>query len=202
MKRLIVLIFVINGCLAATSQAQNAYRYLTTWYMGSLVTQNGDTLSGEIQFNWETNSLKIKQRGTLKAYSSSNISTFEFFDPYWRSNRYFISQLVTQKKSDYQIPAFFELLFYGKISILMRENDNESTFLNIKKLIKPSVECYLRFPEGNLKRYDGRRKVLYELLPSHHSELDEFITRKGLNIGNLADLVRILQYYDKLEGSQ
>jgi hypothetical protein len=187
-------------CLSHT-QAQAPYPYRTTWYLGALSTKTGEELAGEMQFDWETNSLKIKQEETIKTFSPSNVAKFEFFDPNWKEQRHFVS-LPFSKKGRYASPRFFEILLEGKVSVLMRENNVEAVgIIKFKNMTKTPSECYLYTEGESPKRFDGRPKLLYQILPHHHADLKEFIERKRLNVYQLLDLIRVVDYYNSLENA-
>ena len=195
---------IIIGLLWVGGQtmAQNRpYPYRENWYAGMVVDKNSDTLSGKIQFDWETNSLKIKanQNATVKTFSASNALFFEFYDPVWKYNRQFQSYYYA-KRGTYEVPIFFEVIQAGTTSVLMRENDNNSVGPNVKKLSKAAFECYFGFADGSVKKYDGTPRNLFALLPNHQDEVKTFIERKRLDYGLLGDIVRIVMFYNSLDG--
>ncbi|MFN8354359.1 MAG: hypothetical protein U0Y10_07935 [Spirosomataceae bacterium] len=196
---------VIVGCWLIAAQGFAQYRpypYRENWYEGTLIHKNGDTLSGKLQFDWETNSLKFKttQDPTIKTFSASNVPLFEFFDPTWRYTRQFESFLYA-KRGDYGVPTFFEVIQPGAVAVLLRENDNNSVVLNVKKLSKAAFECYFGYSDGLVQRYDGLPRNLFRLLPNHQDKIKKFIEMKQLDYANLADITRIVTYYNSLEKS-
>lgn len=191
---LLAFLFVANA------QAQKAYPYRTTWYLGGITTKTGEEVGGELQFDWETNSLKLKKEETIKTFSPSNVEKFEFFDPQWKAQRHFVSLPFLAKKRRYASPIFFEVIYEGKVSVLMRENDVEMVGLvKFKNMMRTPSECYLHTQGSTPVRFDGRSKSLYELLPNHQAKLDSFIARNRLNPYLLRDLLLIVEHYNSLE---
>ena len=50
------------------------------WHPGLLVTNDGDTIKGDLKYDFENQSIQLDDGQTLKAYNVNNLFFFEFMN--------------------------------------------------------------------------------------------------------------------------
>ena len=108
--------------------------------------------------------------------------------------------MYTPKGKDYSTPSFFGLIFdgKGKVSIYYKENLRNVYLWNTKTLANDDLEIYFGFPDGAIKRFRRHNNSLFDLLTENQQQLKDYIESKYLKTSVLIDMVRIVDYYNKL----
>ncbi|MEP2508031.1 MAG: hypothetical protein ABJH72_01670, partial [Reichenbachiella sp.] len=92
-----------------------------TFHKGWLVTDNQDTVRGDVKYDMETNVVQvIIGKEKVNTYSSKKIIYFEIYDGILKSYRQFYA-IPYQVESNYKVPILFEVLYEGETSLLVRE---------------------------------------------------------------------------------
>ena len=63
------------------------------WHEGMLITNNGDTVKGNLKYDFELQSIQLDDGNTLKAFNVNNLFFFEIYDETIRDYRQFYSLL-------------------------------------------------------------------------------------------------------------
>ena len=63
------------------------------WHKGLLVTNEGDTIKGNLKYDFELQSIQLDDGETLKAFNVNNLFFFEIYDETIRDYRQFYSLL-------------------------------------------------------------------------------------------------------------
>ena len=61
------------------------------WHPGLLVTNDGDTIKGDLKYDFENQSIQLDDGQTLKAYNVNNLFFFEIYDETIKDYRQFYS---------------------------------------------------------------------------------------------------------------
>ena len=200
--------FVCLGVVVSASavQAQSA-AFSDTWYRGSVILTEGDSLSGDIHYDLQNNLLQINAGNALKAYSARQIWSFSFYDPDMMTDRHFYA-LPYSVEANYKAPVLFELLSEGEVSLLSREKlvtENVPQygyggFGNYSYLrTRLRRDYFLGFANGNIKSYDGTKRDLLYLLKDKSSEVKKFANTNRLRYDDKGDLIQIINYYNSLK---
>ena len=64
------------------------------WHPGLLVTNDGDTIKGDLKYDFENQSIQLDDGQTLKAYNVNNLFFFEIYDETIKDYRQFYSCLL------------------------------------------------------------------------------------------------------------
>ena len=64
------------------------------WHPGLLVTNDGDTIKGDLKYDFENQSIQLDDGQTLKAYNVNNLFFFEIYDETIKDYRQFYSSNV------------------------------------------------------------------------------------------------------------
>ena len=73
------------------------------WHKGMLVTNQGDTIEGDLKYDFESQSIQLDDGETLKAFNVNNLFFFEIYDNTIRDYRQFYS-LMYEVGYEYSIP--------------------------------------------------------------------------------------------------
>ena len=115
-RRLLFILLIILPSLFAYSQDFPS----EIWHKGKVVLEDGDTLAGNIKYDFDNDLIQLSQNTLVKTYSARKILYFEIFDETANSFRYFYS-LPYKIHGNYEVPILFEVLYEGKLSLLSRE---------------------------------------------------------------------------------
>lgn len=198
---ILVSIFMVAGDML---YAQDAPQYLPTF----IELKDGDTLSAPGFVDVANDILQI-QRDGLKTYSAAQLYMVRVHYP-GQAYRKVYYVFPYSAISDYKKPKLFEMLFSGKyVSLMCREvlitemtpvfdAFTHNTFFMPRQRI--SEEYYLMWEDGEkIRRYSGSKKELIVMLRDKQSELKRYIKENKLKLNRRADLIKIIEQYNKLK---
>ena len=203
----IVFIFFVNITYAQQFPSD-------LWHPGLLVTNQGDSIKGNLKYDFENQSIQLDDGETLKAFNVNNLFFFEIYDETIRDHRQFYS-LMYEVGYEYSIPVLFEMVINGKLSLLLRERIvSESTQSSF-----PSYYAYSMMPrfsnnsgyvnkikydyffldnEGNILKFKGKKKELYNLMNDQYQKVKSYISNNKINLKRMSDLARVVSFYNQI----
>jgi len=175
------------------------------WHEGKIVLVNGDTIKGNIKYDLDRDIVQIHNKQGTEAYTAKKLLYFNFLGEISRQYRQFYA-LPFRITSEYKTPVFFEVLFEGKMTLLARE------FITIKTSSYGNVgilgnsysrqvlahRFYFLNDSGNIVRFQGNKRQLYQILKNRESEVKQFIKRNRLKYDDKSDMIHLTQYYNTL----
>ncbi|SDK33769.1 hypothetical protein SAMN05421823_102491 [Catalinimonas alkaloidigena] len=178
------------------------------WLRGVVVLNNGDTTRGKLNYNTETETLRLDANSSLKTYSTQQVNLFSLYDEESGQTRLFRS-LPFRYQSDYERPTFFEVLEDGQpLQLLGRERMSVQSvpvydpFMNrtyYTNRMQLTNDFFFRENEGRIRQYLGRKREVYLLLSDRKKEVKAFVKRNNLRFDRERDLVEIVKYYNQLK---
>ena len=184
------------------------------WHPGLLVTNQGDSIKGNLKYDFENQSIQLDDGETLKAFNVNNLFFFEIYDETIRDHRQFYS-LMYEVGYEYSIPVLFEMIINGKLSLLLRERIvSESTQSSF-----PSYYAYSMMPrfsnnsgyvnkikydyffldnDGNILKFKGKKKELYNLMNDQYEKVKSYISNNKINLKRMSDLARVVSFYNQI----
>ena len=203
MAKFYIIIFSI-ALLGHASYAQDFSSRM--FHKGWLVTEDQDTLRGDVKYDMETNAVQvIVGNEKVKTFSSKKILFFEIYDNLLKTYRQFYS-IPYQIETNYKVPVLFEVLYEGKTSLLVREK--------IVMTTDPYSQAYFNGPaatserlsftyyfvdtSGNMEMYNGRKNHLFEILDENSNQVKEYVKTNKLKTDEMRDIVRITAFYNSL----
>ena len=184
------------------------------WHPGLLVTNQGDSIKGNLKYDFENQSIQLDDGETLKAFNVNNLFFFEIYDETIRDHRQFYS-LMYEVGYEYSIPVLFEMVINGKLSLLLRERIvSESTQSSF-----PSYYAYSMMPrfsnnsgyvnkikydyffldnDGNILKFKGKKKELYNLMNDQYEKVKIYISNNKINLKRMSDLARVVSFYNQI----
>jgi hypothetical protein len=183
-------IAVFFGAYANMASAESP-----SWYEGSLVLATNEVKQGKISIQPAYDLVLFKSKDEFMVYPAHRISSIFYYDQKANINRKFISleQHHAFAPKRYQL---FEIVLMGDVRVLRRI---VSAAADPKDEAK-AYQYYLQHKEILLELHMFRNK-LYPKLVSSSSILSNFIETNRLNPSDAADIIRIVEFYNKNRNS-
>lgn len=226
-KKAILSATLVVSALMTDAQNKDIEKLLvdSEWREGLVILTDGRQLEGFVKYNPQVGVLSFKYSDAResKTYTANTVSSFELFDPMVNIPRTYISLLFSEKKSDNEQPAFFEILLqlrsFAVLSrmepIAIKESaapvgGSPTAHIMIEEFAQQRETIFFADDRGNfspymrIKRRTDRRKPRIEfvdgsLIPmftgSHYEELLKFSFKHDLDFTKKEDLIAILEYY-------
>ncbi|MCA6074877.1 hypothetical protein [Fulvivirga sedimenti] len=201
-SRIVTLIFC--GFLVTAFTAHGQSYSTDVWHRGNLFLFEGDTLSGEIKYNMENQSVQFTRDGsTVQAFSPRKILAFEIYDKIIQSYRIFYI-LPYKSQGTYEAPFIFELSYEGPYVSLLRTEKLElvvrslpymySTYTNEEMV----YTYYFLDRSGRINEFNGKKSDLNRIFRDHAAEIRRFVKDERLKLDRLDHLIKICSHYNSL----
>ena len=206
MKKFLLLVFFISNYNFAQEFPSDI------WHKGLLVTNSGDTIEGDLKYDFESQSIQLDDGETIKAFNVNNLFFFEIYDKTIRDYRQFYS-LMYEVGYEYSVPILFEMMIEGKISLLLRERivaeTNQSYFPsyyaygimpsfsnNYGYINKVKYDYFFLTDDGKIHRFKGKKKEILALMQDKYSVMKEYISKNKISLKKMSDIARLVNYYN------
>ncbi|SDK26939.1 hypothetical protein SAMN05421823_102308 [Catalinimonas alkaloidigena] len=107
--RFLMLLLVSLVCSPLAAQFTHSH-----WCKGWVVTNAGDTITGEVSYHVDEDVLILRERGTWHTYTSQTVASFVLQDTLSGEVRRFRTYTYDAMGNHYEVPLFFEVFFEGK----------------------------------------------------------------------------------------
>tara|TARA_B100000579_G_scaffold436587_1_gene462994 strand:+ start:10610 stop:11236 length:627 start_codon:yes stop_codon:yes gene_type:complete len=208
MRLIFLLFFFISNIIIAQKFPSDI------WHKGKLVTNDGDTIKGNLKYDFESQSIQLDDGKTLKAFNVNNLFFFEIYDETIRDYRQFYS-LLYEVGYNYNVPVLFEMMIEGNLSLLLRERivaESTQSYLpsyyaygimpnfsnNYGYVNKVKYDYFFLTNDGKIHKFKGKKKELYKLMNDEYDKIRDYISRNRINLKKMSDLARIVNYYNKI----
>lgn len=198
-------VFCVLIALSGAVQAQ--YFPSEYWHDGWIVTDEDDTLRGEIKYDLPNDLVQVKNADRINAFSSRKILYLEFYDKTTENYRQFYS-LPYAVNYDYKVPMLFELLYEGELSLLTREAIIQETVPSVQSYAlsgynqtrqRLDYSFYFLDKKGNIKLYGGKKPELQDAMRDRWPEVRTFMKKNRLSTDRIRDLVRVVAFYNSVK---
>jgi len=198
---------VFCGLIALSGFVQAQYFPSEYWHDGWIVTDEDDTLRGEIKYDLPNDLVQVKNFERINAFSSRKIIYIEFYDKTTENYRQFYS-LPYAVNYDYKVPMLFELLYEGELSLLTREAIIQETVPSVQSYAltgynqtrqRLDYSFYFLDKKGNIKLYGGKKPELQDAMRDRWPEVRTFMKKNRLSPDKIRDLVRIVAFYNSVK---
>jgi hypothetical protein len=205
MKNFIFLFCLLCGWQNGWTQSlQNS----PNWHLGHLVLENGQELSGLIQYDYLTDVVQLKNQAITKAFTAQQVQSFRFTEQSYGMLREFIS-CATDTRFHTSRNTFLEVVLKGPMPLL-RKHEPFRDYTNVSAGEMPHGQpaffdyrtgyAYFVLHENKLvgmKKF--RRKILPMLQEEYNKEIQHFVKSKQLRIFELGTQIRIINLYNFLK---
>ncbi len=198
---------VFCGLIALSGFVQAQYFPSEYWHDGWVVTDEDDTLRGEIKYDLPNDLVQVKNVERINTFSSRKILYIEFYDKTTENYRQFYS-LPYAVNYDYKVPMLFELLYEGELSLLTREAIIQETVPSVQSYAlsgynqtrqRLDYSFYFLDKKGNIKLYGGKKPELQDAMRDRWPEVRTFMKKNRLSTDKIRDLVRIVAFYNSVK---
>jgi hypothetical protein len=178
----IILLFSATGVYAESYQ----------WYKGSVVLANEKVIAGEITYRPDDNVVLLK-KGTdedaMMIFPAFRIASFSFYDDEANAQRTFATFLNYVGSA--RVYEFYEILEEGIIGVLRKQQNLWYSF----RTQTVDFDYFVLIDEKIIPMKTFRWRI-YPALKKSCPELRDFAKRNRINIFNMPDVIRFLNYYN------
>jgi len=182
------------------------------WHTGMLITNDGDTISGNLKYDFDNQSLQLDDGETIRAFNVNNLFFFEIYDETIRDKRQFYS-LMYEVGYNYRVPSLFEVVIEGKLSLLLKEKIiaesspnyypsyyTYSLLPSYNHYSKLEYDYYFLNNEGEILKFKskGKKKQLLSLMSDNYEKIKFFLSSNKINLSKMKDLVKVVEFYNNI----
>jgi len=199
--RITLLAFLFFLTFSASAQFPSE-----VWHEGEIVLTSGDTLSGFIKYDLETDIVQFSDdEKTINTYTARKFIHFEIFDKLsGRFRRFYV--LPYNIQGDYNAPIIFELILEGRKLTLLSREAIEHQVTNYPYSVGGSYTRlelvythYFLTDEGEIVKFEGKKKDLYTGVMSKRSqEIKKFLKNNKVRVDSRKGIVKAVSYYNSL----
>jgi hypothetical protein len=190
-------------CMVREARGQTK---LTDWPEGTVILANGDSVSGNVFVNLESELVEVQKENTLNTFSPLQIVMVRLYDP----PRIFICQQASLH-GHIPMPALFEVVLPGAFAtLLMRASIGQNnaairdvygqvigTFYGNKKF---KYTFYLADAEGKIRKVPHRTSSLARFLEKEPTPaLLDYIKRHQPSTSSWQDMAGLIAFYNHLK---
>lgn len=203
-KYFLVLVFFI---LQHTVTAQRFSK--DEWHKGRVILTDGDTLSGRIKYDLQNNVIQLQLQNANEnyAFSTHKIRTFEIIDNLIESYRRFVVLDYDLKNNNYKVPVFFEIIKEGNLTLLSRERlenytESYNPYQTYTRLRLVYDYYFYDTKREKIILFDGKKRSLGPIFEPYSKEVKQYMKDDTLKPDKMADLARIVAYYNELSNQR
>jgi len=178
---LIGLLFV-NFCATASHNV--------TWYEGSVVLRSHEVLTGTVAIDAMHDLVLHKVDTHVNVYPAHKVMWLYFYDSAANINRRYMSWPVAASGARLH-SQLYEVVLQGDIMVLRRPRDMQTT------AAIDGYHYFLKREDGVMPLYAFKKKVYPLLLQETDGLLDAFRREYKLNPMEIADAVKLIEYYNQ-----
>jgi hypothetical protein len=192
------------------------------WPNGQVILATGDTLYGSVVYHQTEEVIRlIRQDGTNQAFTPVGVRSFTVTDDRSQYQKVFRSYFWNRGNdiSDYQVPAFFEVLQEGPYTLVKREgisfrNQSPSAmYAGYGRYYDPYGTGYypgyrsqpvivdilfLYTPHQKIQALRNLRRDLEELYGNKSGAMKQFIKTHHLSYNDTGDVMKMIRYFNSL----
>jgi hypothetical protein len=170
------------------------------WNKGTITLKTNVSISGEINYNQDYDIVQCKTAHGIKAFSTFNVTAFEYFDKKFEVYRFF--KVFEENKGTYKKKAFYEIVLEGEISMLRKKRlfiQNYNVMIQEDLSEEKEFDYYIS-KDGkihNLRKF--KKTVVNAIMKDKNAEVTSFIEREKLTTYSIRDQLFIIDYYNSLK---
>lgn len=206
----VIHLLVLFGFLFSTSGKGYANRPKPTWQTGHLILTDGTRLSGDLDYNWQAETVLLREPdGRIRAFSATQVEQFS-----WQASPNQRARLfVTLPGSIRQMPtslSFFEVCAEGPLTVVRRMKRTHGLFRraynNPIRNFDPetpdphdSFFDYFAHVDGQFLSFKRFYVDIYlTRMAAYRQELQQFVQTRHLNEKSQFGQLRIIEQYNRL----
>ena len=182
------------------------------WHNGMLITNEGDSIKGNLKYDFDNQSIQLDDGKTIKAFNVNNLFFFEIYDETIRDYRQFYS-LMYEIGYNYRVPSLFEVVIEGKLSLLLKEKIiaesvpsyypsyyTYSLIPSYNYYSKLEYDYFFLNKEGKIQKFKskGKKKQILLLMNDNYDIVKNFLSSNKINLSKMEDLVKVVEFYNNI----
>lgn len=161
------------------------------WYEGSVVLKSNTVLQGTLSIHPVYDMILFKSGNKpVEVYTADKIKSLHYYDKNSNINRKFVS--IHQRVNAFATNHLYEIVLYGEIKVLRRI---ASGFADPRD-DKNGYQYYVTLGEDLIPFLKFRSEVYPHLINDSHA-LTQYIHVQRLSPNHQADIIRIVEFYNK-----
>lgn len=214
LKKILIVVLFFSGCALYSQELPNE-----KWYKGEVTLRGGATKTGLIKYDLKANSIQYSTDGTIQTFHATQFYTFTILLVEQRLRRDFYV-LPYEGNTGFARPTIFELLTEGAYSLLAREymartikGAGASYGYGLETIPEPDHQLsratptvkyldynlFLADSDGNVTPLKAKKSDVIDRFGKHKDKIKHYIKQQRLNVKDLVDLVKVVEYYNELE---
>ena len=200
---------VLLGLVSVVTGGRLRAQAFSDWKEGTVVLASGDTLSGRMFLNLDSDLLEVEYHNAIKTYTAYQVILVRFYEP----ERLFTSHTVALRGT-MEVPSFFEVLYPGAFATLLsrdRLGQNNAPIVDQYGQAIGSFygkqnyrrDFFVLNARGRVRRMPGRRQELAEFLEKDPPEaLREYVKKHRPDPSSDEDMVALIAFYNHFKSGQ
>jgi hypothetical protein len=176
-----------------------------SWSPGVIVLRSGETIQGEVYFDYHTDVVRCKSAETEKAFAPAQVKYFRLEE----SGQHKFIPLVYSPRPGYRCESFFEVISKGPINIVRKHNAHKHLTRNPGFMrINPELgfsndiigfDYYVQNQDGLRKVKNFRKEFFSLMMQDHKQEIESFVQTHRLRLFQQASQIIVVQYYNYIK---
>lgn len=195
-----ILLFLFTGLCVFIPEVSSQSYAVDNWWQGHVILKDSSQLDGWINYDYESNSLILKQGMTQRTYVAHDVMMFKIYEVRKEGELVFMSRdyypIYQQNQYGFSMPSFYNVILSGHVSVLLKSRDDHPNYFFMRGGYFYGDEIYLMFENGTVVKASERKRKLVSQLGGNKKELLEFIKRYGLNLRYPYDVQRLVSFYN------
>lgn len=211
----VIRLLVLVGSLVSTTLIDvSAGIPKPTWQTGYLILTDGDKRAGELDYNWQAETVLLREPdGRIRAFSASQVQQFGWQASPGQKARLFITLPGSIRQAPASL-AFFEVCAEGPIMVVRRMKRAHGLFRraynNPIRNFDPetpdphdSFFDYFAHINGQFLSFKRFYVAIYQAhMAAYRQELQQFVQVRHLNEKSQFGQLRIVEQYNRLAERQ
>lgn len=196
------LLFLLIAFTAIPSLASD------NWYVGVVVLRSGETLHGEVYYDYCTDVVQCRSEETTRAFAPAQVKFFRLEAGNRQRERQFVP-LVYHSRPGYRYESFFEVITKGPINVYRKHNvrrhlTRNPGFMRVNPELGFSNELigfdyYVLNGESLRKIRNFRKEFFPRIMREHPAEVERFVQDNHLKMYRQSSRIIVVQYYNYLK---
>lgn len=170
MIKILSTLFLIFSAFPLFGQFKNYNTENEKWFEGQIELLNGDKLNGQLNYNFVSSVLRMKEAADTIIYTSEKVLFFELYNETGEVKRFY-SLPFDPGNAGRDIPTFFQVVFEDKEFALLSKHhleyrekqiSNQGQYYGTSKVEKVFEVLYVADANGNILPFLKRKKSAME----------------------------------------
>lgn len=176
-----------------TDLTNNPY-YSSDWIEGQVKLEGGEEYeSVPLRYDIQRNQLLVKDRGQTRPLASEDVRSFTLGPPRLANLAWFQRAEYLEGFDAVPDDQFVQVIHEGE-SMLLGVHRKEKEGSAFGPML---TEYYYISPQGEVSPFEPNREAILEVLADQREAVEDFILEAELDLDNVADLARIIIFYDR-----